>query len=371
MAGKADYYRIVRRKWMFIALFSALICLALFLSLSVGLYSLSFADCYRVIVDHISGNIVDETADDIVIYTRLPIGVFAVLTGAVLAVGGAVMQSMLRNPLADPYTMGVSSGALLGASLAIVLGGTIPFFGERWATVVMAFMFSLIPVSVILTFSIRRRMTPTKIILIGIAMMYIFSAVVSLIMITSSEETLSNIYAWRVGTLALTTWDKIPIPLAISIPCMAFLFFQHRRINVMTAGSNSAHSMGVDPRSTILTEVTVVSLMTAAVVSFTGTIGFVGLVGPHIARLFVGSEAKHLLPASAVFGGFFLLVANCIARVSGEYGLPVGVVSAIIGCPLFIIILVRMRRKSAWRRGVCHEAGYRRSRVRLFQHAGA
>ena len=131
--------------------------------------------------------------------------------------------------------------------------------------------------------------------------------------------------------------------------CGIVIMYHHRRINVMMAGTNSAHSMGVDPKKTILIEITLVSLMTAAVVCFTGTIGFVGLVAPHIARLFVGSDTKHLLPASAVFGGLFLLLANCIARVSGEYGLPVGVISAIIGCPLFIFILVRMRRKSAWR----------------------
>jgi ABC-type Fe3+-siderophore transport system permease subunit len=348
MAGKEDYYRIVRRKWAFVAMICAVIVIALILSLSIGIYDLSFADCYRILIEHLTGNITDEYEDDIVMNTRLPIAVFAVIVGAVLSVGGAVMQSLLRNPLADPYTMGVSSGALLGASLAIIGSSFFPMFGERWATVIMAFMFSLIPVSVILILSFRRRITPTKVILIGIAMMYIFQAVVSLIMITASEDTLSDIYSWRVGTLSLTKWDTIPIPLAIGAVCIAFLYYHNRRINVMMAGTNSAHSMGVDPKRTILTEITVVSLMTAAVVSFTGTIGFVGLVGPHIARLFVGSETKYLIPASAAFGGCFLLIANCIARVSGTYGLPVGVISAIIGCPLFIFILIKMRRKSAW-----------------------
>lgn len=348
--GKEDYYRSIRRKWFFIILCAVLTIVAIVLSLSIGMYDLSFVDCYTILIDHIMGNITDPYSDDIVINTRLPISLFAVIVGAVLALGGAVMQSMLRNPLADPYTMGVSSGALLGASIAIVLGNTImPFFGEPWVRIVMAFGFSLIPVAVILLFSFRRRVTATKIILIGIAMMYIFSAIVQLLMITASEETLSEIYSWRVGTLALTEWSTIPIPLAISLVCGAIIFYHHRRINVMMAGANSAHSMGVDPRKTILVEITLVSLMTAAVVCFTGTIGFVGLVAPHIARLFVGSETKHLLPASAVFGGLFLLLANCIARVSGEFALPVGVISAIIGCPLFIIILIRMRRKSAWR----------------------
>jgi ABC-type Fe3+-siderophore transport system permease subunit len=349
MAGKQDYYRTIHKKWLFILVCSLLMLVALVFSLSIGMYNLDFVECYRILIDHLTGNITDIYADDIVVNTRLPIGVFAIIVGAVLALGGAVMQSMLRNPLADPYTMGVSSGALLGASIAIVLGnGVMPFFNDSWIRIIMAFGFSLIPVAVILIFSFKRSVTATKIILIGIAMMYIFSAVVQLLMITASEETLAEIYSWRVGTLALTTWETIPIPLGISLVCGAVLMYHHRRINVMMAGSKSAHSMGVDPEKTILVEITLVSLMTAAVVCFTGTIGFVGLVGPHIARLFIGSESKHLLPASAVIGGLFLLLANCIARVSGEYGLPVGVISAIIGCPLFIFILVKMRRKSAW-----------------------
>ena len=349
MATKQDYYRASNRKWLFVIICLVAMVLALLFSLSIGFYELSFTDCYRIVFEHITGNITDDYSDDIVWDTRLPIGVFAIIVGAVLAVGGAVMQSLLRNPLADPYTMGVSSGALLGASIAIVMGDAImPSLDNQWTRIVMAFIFSLIPVSVILMFSFRRNVTPTKIILIGIAMMYIFSAVVSLIMITSSEETLSEIYSWRVGTLALTTWNTIPIPLAICVPCAIILFLFNRSINVMMSGVNSAHSMGVNPKKTILISTAIVSLMTASVVSFTGTIGFVGLVGPHLARLFVGSDTKHLLPASAAFGGLFLLVANCIARVSGEYGLPVGVVSAIIGCPLFIVILVKMRRKSAW-----------------------
>jgi len=335
---------------LFILLCAVLTVVAVFLSLSIGIYDLSFADCYRILFERLTGNITDPYGDDIVINTRLPISLFAVIVGAVLALGGAVMQSMLRNPLADPYTMGVSSGALLGASIAIVLGNTVmPVFNDQWIRIFMAFGFSLIPVAVILMFSFKRRVTPTKIILIGIAMMYIFSAVVQLLMITASEDTLAEIYSWRVGTLALTEWSTIPVPLIISLVCGFVILYFHKRINVMMAGTNSAHSMGVDPKKTILVQITLVSFMTAAVVCFTGTIGFVGLVAPHIARLFVGSDTKHLLPASAAFGGLFLLLANCIARVSGEYGLPVGVISAIIGCPLFIIILIRMRRKSAWR----------------------
>jgi len=206
-------------------------------------------------------------------------------------------------------------------------------------------VFSLIPVAIVLMISRNRKMTPTKIILVGIAIMYVFSAVSTLLMLTADSETLADVYSWRVGTLSNIAWGHVGVILVFVVAGIAYLMFNNRKYNLMMAGDNCAQSMGIDTKRTTLTSMTVISLITAAVVSFTGTIGFVGLVGPHIARIFVGSESKYLIPASAAFGAAFLLIADCISRVSGTYGLPVGVISAIIGCPLFVIILVKMRSK--------------------------
>lgn len=352
MAGnrlKDEYYSGVRRKLLFTSLCLVGLVAVFLVSLTIGFYDLTVSECYQILMDHLMGDIKDIRGDDIVWGTRLPIALYAIICGATLAVGGAVMQTILRNPLADPYTMGISSGASLGASLSIILGATLwSGFSQDMSLVTMAFVFSMIPVGVILFFSMVRKTTPSKIILIGIAVMYMFSAVTSLLMVTASEESLSEVYAWNVGSLATIEWADIPLPFVASLLCILFLYSQSRAINVMMSGENTSKSLGINTRRMTLVCMVVISMMTAVVVSFCGTIGFVGLVAPHIARVFVGSETKYLLPASAAFGALFLLAANSVASVAGTYGLPVGVVSSIIGCPLFIFILIKMRKK-AWK----------------------
>ncbi len=346
---KADYYRALRKKRLFISVCVILIVIAFGISLTVGFYDIGFVETYKVIIDHLTGNIADVSDDNIIWGTRLPISLFAILCGGVLAAGGAVMQSVLRNPLADPYTMGISSGASLGAALSIILGlSLVPGLSESVSLTVMAFVFALIPVAIILVMSRKHRVTPTKLVLIGVAVMYMFSAITSLLMVTASDETLSEVYSWMVGSLSGVKWSSLPIPLVVSVVCLVLIYTQYRSINVSMSGNRCTRSMGVDPKKLTLRMMVLISLMTAAVVSYTGSIGFVGLVAPHIARIFVGSESKYLIPSSIAFGALFLLLANSIAKVTSDFGLPVGVISALIGCPIFVLVLLRMR-KNAWK----------------------
>lgn len=348
ISRKREYYQKQHRNILFIILCIAVTAIVFIISISVGFYNIGFIDCFEAILNHITGNIMDQRLDDVIWNTRLPIAIFAVICGAALSAGGAVMQTILRNPLADPYTMGISSGASLGASLSIILGITlIPGLTSNIALILMAFIFSLIPVAVILIFTTKRKTTPSKIILIGIAVMYMFSAITSLLMVTASEESLAEVYTWNIGSLATITWSSIPIPLIATVLGLSFLLINNRTVNTLIAGRNCAQTLGVNPKKMTLVLMVVISLMTASVVCYSGTIGFIGLVGPHIARIFVGSQSRYLIPASAAFGALFLLCANTIARVAGDFGLPVGVVCAIIGGPLFIIILVKMRKR-AW-----------------------
>ena len=348
LGDKRDYYRSTLLRRLFIVMCLVVAFISFGVALTIGKFEISALDCYRVIWEHLTDNIQDPRVDNIIWGTRVPVALYAILCGAVLSIGGAVMQSILRNPLADPYMMGISSGASLGVSLCVIMGlSVIPGLAGSLSQVAMAFIFSLIPMAVILLFSLKRRVTPTKIILIGVAVAYVFSALTTILMITADEESLADVYRWNVGSFALIGWEDIPIPFAFSIVGFVVLMSMHRKINVMMAGTNTAHSLGIDTHRTTIILMLVVSLMTAAVVSFCGTVGFIGLVGPHIARIFVGSESKYLLPASAAFGAAFLLIANSIASVAGSSGLPVGVVSAIIGCPVFLLVLIRMK-KSAW-----------------------
>jgi iron complex transport system permease protein len=343
---KDAYMRGNRRKALFVIACIVLVVAVFGYTLTVGFFKISVLDTYKVIIDHITGNITDPRADNIIWNTRLPEAIMAVVAGASLAAAGAVMQAMMRNPLADPYMMGVSSGAALGASIAIVFGiCIIPGVIGDAAIVLNAFVLSLLPLMIILVICRKRPMTPTRMILSGVAIMYVFSAVTTLLMITASSETLDEIYRWRVGTLSDVDWSCIPLVVGLTTIGLLFLMSQYRKYDIMSAGDNISRTLGVNPKRVMLAGNVVIALMTATIVSFTGTIGFIGLVGPHIARMFVGSEAKYLIPASAAFGALFLLCADSIAKVSGSVGLPVGIISALIGCPLFMIVLVKMNRK--------------------------
>ncbi len=321
---------------------------AFFLTLGFGVYDISLSHALEVFFDHLSGNITDEDGDYYVWNIRLPRAVCAVVTGVALSVAGAIMQNDFRNPLADPYTMGISSGAFLGAVLSIVAGVSIlPFVSDSVGLMANAFLFSLIPTAIIVVLSKFRKLTPAAMILTGVAVMFLFSSVCQVMLVTAPSESLSDAYMWRVGDLGRVTLDTLPLMI---VPCaiiVAVLYLMAGKLNVMYAGDRSAQTLGENAGRIRMITLVLVSFLTASVVSFTGTIGFIGLVGPHVARIFVGSDNRYLIPASAAFGAAFILLADTVAKVSGANGLPVGVISSMIGGPLFIWILVR-QRKSAW-----------------------
>ncbi len=344
----ARYHRSGYLKILFFLMLAAVAATAVFLTLGFGVYKISVIDAIATLFNHLSGNPVDPSDDHYVFDIRLPRAIGAIAVGAGLAVGGAVMQNVLRNPLAEPYTIGISSGAFLGAVLSLVFGfSIIPALAGDAATVANAFLFSLIPVAIILLVSRFKKLSSATMILLGIAVMFVFSSISQTIMVTCSSESLSDVYNWRVGTLAKITWGNLPFIAGFTIVISALLMSFSKKMDIINAGDKTAQTLGVNVDRLRLVLMVLVSLMTAALVSFTGTIGFIGLVGPHVARMFVGSSNKYLLPASAAFGGTFLILADTVAKVTGINGLPVGVISAMIGGPLFIYILVK-RNKKVW-----------------------
>lgn len=347
-SGKAAYRRLNTKKAMFVMAFIVLAALMFFLTLGFGVYNISIQDSISVFFDHLFGNGVDSIDDHYIWDVRTPRAVGALLVGSGLAVAGAIMQNDFKNPLADPYTMGISSGAFLGASLSLVLGiSLIPGLVGTAPVVINAFAFSLIPLAIILLISRFRKLSPIAMILIGIAVMYLFSSVTQIILVTTTSETLADAYQWRVGTLSRMQWDYVPIMVLADVVIVSAIWLMSGKLNVMYAGDRSVQTFGENANRIRVVSLTLVSLLTAAMVSFTGTIGFIGLVGPHVARIFVGSNNRYLIPASAAFGAAFVLMADTVAKVSGPNGLPVGVICSMIGGPIFIWILIR-QRKSAW-----------------------
>lgn len=342
----ADYHRTIRRRLFFIVMCVVVTVVAAGYAIAYGPLDISFADTYITIWNHITGNVQNAGMDFIIVNVRAPRIVAGIFGGIGLAVCGAVLQSVLRNPLADSYTTGVSSGASFGATLAITMGLSAV---NSTPTVMMAFVFSLLPiVAIILLSKHRSASSPTVMIMFGIGLMYIFNALTTVFMLWSSPEDLASIYQWQVGSLAKVTWDNILYMAAVVIVGTIVIQILSGKLNVLATGDDNAKALGIDPHRLRVFLLAVTGLICAGVVSFTGVIGFVGLVTPHIVRIFIGADNRYLLPASALFGAMLMVVCDLLGRaVLDPAVLPVGVVMAFIGGPTFIWLLVR-KGNSAW-----------------------
>lgn len=345
-ALQVNYRKSIVKKLLFIMFCLVVVIIVAGYSATIGSYYISVEDVYGIIWHRITGmGSVDPTAYYIVTELRLPRIAGAIVCGFGLAVCGAAMQSMMKNPLADPYTMGISSGAGLGAALAIILGF------ELWAgagIVVNAFIFAIIPAMVILVMSQVRRATPTMMILCGISLMYVFGAITSLLMLIATPDDLSAVYTWSVGTMSKVSWENLPIMVAVVIAGSLYLQYLANQLNIMSIGDESAKCLGVNVERKRLICLMVITLVAASIVSFTGIIGFVGLVCPHIVRMAIGSDNKFLIPGSAIFGSTMLIVADMIARtIVAPTILPVGVITACIGGPLFMYLILKSK-KEVW-----------------------
>ncbi|MBR3409823.1 MAG: iron ABC transporter permease, partial [Candidatus Methanomethylophilaceae archaeon] len=304
--------------------------------MTVGSYPITMGEVYQVIVDHLFDLWSPlETIDQRVVWEqRMPRLLTAVVAGAGLAVAGASMQSMMKNPLADPYTTGISSGASFGAVVAITLG--ISIGSLQAGTVLFAFVFSLIPAAVIVLLSKFKRATAAMMILAGISVMYIFNAMTQYMMIVADNETMAAAYEWTVGTLNKSSWSALPIMASIVGIGSIILVFLSRFLNAMNSGDNYAKTVGINVERMRIVILVVISIVSASVVSFTGIIGFVGLVAPHVTRIFLGSDNRHLIPGSLLMGATMLVLCDILAKSFTNTALPIGIVTAFVGGPVFL-----------------------------------
>ena len=321
-------------------------------SLSVNNFKVSFIEAWDAVLNRIKGvepvGYINKMIDYVVIEVDAPRALGAILIGTILSVSGVVMQTITRNPLAEPYTIGISSAALFGVTLSIALGiSIIPGFEKDLATGVNAFIFAMIPAMVIVLVTSFRKLSPNMMILIGVGMMYLFSSVTTLIKFNANEEALHEIYAWGLGTMSKIGWEDIlPLTITAAFILLGFTFLAGR-INVMMAGDKVCQSLGVNPVLMRIICFSMVSLGVAVAVFYTGTIGFVGLVAPHITRLFTGNNNKLLIPVSVIAGSLLILMGDIIVRMLPG-GLPAGVITAMIGSPLFLFFLFKQRKNSSF-----------------------
>ena len=289
-------------------------------------------------------------SDNIIIRQNLPRVLTALFVGAGLAVTGCVMQAVFRNPLATPYILGLSSGASVGAAIAIMF--SIPFIPLAIAQPVMAFVMCLL--TTLLVYTISRSgggMVRTEtLVLAGVAISSLFSAIVSFLTYIAPDDKMGDIVFWSLGSLGKTEMVDVLIIGTVVIVGIILMLTQSRNLNAMMIGDSHAMDLGVDVRKVRIGLLVISSLVVAASVSFVGTIGFVGLVVPHILRMILGPDNRIIIPMSIVGGATFLMIGDWTAHAfSTMFGvLPIGVVTALVGAPFFIYLLCRKKKEVGW-----------------------
>ncbi len=346
---RKEYRSLVAKKILFIAGLAVLGVILSFIALGTGPMKFGIGEITRTLADKLPlcSMPVSETTSIILLNIRLPRLIIALLSGFGLAITGMQMQVVLRNPLASPFTLGVSAGAALGAGVAIVTG--FSFIGGKYLLIGNAFLFALIPAVVIFFLSQIRQTSYGMLILAGIAMNFIFSSVSTLLSYYSNSEDLKSLTLWMMGNPGRATWQDI-VPLSIVfLFTVPVLFMQNQKLNILNTGDESAKGLGVNVENTRIIVLVVSSLVAAGIICFTGIIGFVGLVSPHITRMIIGNDTRYLMPASGLFGAVFLLGADIVAlKIIEPAVLPVGIITSFVGGPLLLYLIVRKQRSGAW-----------------------
>ena len=280
----------------------------------------------------------------ILMQIRLPRILLAAISGAGLAASGAVFQAVFQNPLAEPYLLGVSSGASLGATIALV-SGAAALFGGFGTVTVFSFAGAALTIFLVMLINGKGR-SIGGLLLGGIALGYIFQAGISLLMMLN-RSAVDKIVFWMMGSFSSASWVKVRILAVIAAAGILILIVNAARLNILSLGADEAHSLGVDPERSAMFFLLVSCMITAAVVSVSGIIGFVGLLVPHLLRFFTGPDHRRLIPAAAAGGACLMLLADLAARtVLAPQEIPVGVITACVGGPFFLAMLGRYRRRN-------------------------
>jgi len=327
------------KRLLTVSLLLMLVLLAvMFLGISLGS---TRSGMYAVIQNLVGTAAPDSMLNTIIWHIRFPRVLLAALVGATLSLGGLVFQALLRNPLAEPYILGISGGSAIGAIFGILMG-----FSMFPGVSLSAFAGSLATLLLILIMSSGQTILKKDALLLSGVMVNAFCAAVIMFLISMTQDSrLHNIIFWLMGDLSMVDIRQVGILAAILFPCFILLFWLSNTMNLLLMGKELAQSMGVNIKAVTVTLLVVTSFMVSATVSYCGLLGFVGLVMPHLLRLILGPDHRILVPACVLGGGAYLVFCDILARVLPEQSeMPAGVITAMIGAPLFIFLLKRTSR---------------------------
>jgi len=336
-----NYRAIIRRRVGLLALLVGLIIASMLLDFTLGPSGLSLDVLGQTLLHPQS---VDAGIRVIVWDIRMPYTLMAIVVGLTLGLAGAEMQTILNNPLASPFTLGVSSAAAFGAALAIVLGIGIPGIPAQWFISANAFIFALLAALLLDGITRWTQVATSGVVLFGIALVFTFNALVSMLQFIANEDTLQGLVFWTMGSIARASWEKLGILLLALAVIMPLSMLSSWKLTSLRLGEDRAISFGINVRRLRLTTLLRISILSALSVAFVGPIGFIGLVAPHIARMLFGEDHRFYLPGSALIGALVLSLASIVSKnlIDGVI-IPVGIVTSLVGVPFFITIIVRHR----------------------------
>lgn len=347
--AKINYSRATRYSLFYIMLSFIFICTVI-VGVSFGSVQIPIKHVITIFWSELTNSVIPEAINannkNIIIDIRLPRVMLAAIVGASLAIAGAAFQGLLRNPLADPFTLGISSGASVGAVMTIFFNLSLPVIG-LFTLPLLSISFAFMTMVVVIVFArlLDKSLRVETIILTGIIFSSFLGALISLMIALTGDE-LRQIIGWLLGSVSMRGWNYVLIILPFFIIGSLLLMMHANELNVMSFGEEHAQHIGVAVQRKKLIIMIAGSILTGAAVAVSGTIGFVGLVIPHFIRLLIGPNHRHLLPASILVGASFLIIADLFARtVISPAELPIGVITALIGAPVFAIILMRQNLK--------------------------
>lgn len=320
-----------------------LLALIIILCSTMGAADIGFLEALRIVTG-CTGNGSDETHKTIINNIRMPRIFLATLIGIGLSVVGTTFQGLFKNPMADPYVLGISSGAALGATIAImfsfegaILGFAFNSFG--------AFIGAILTVVLVLNLSkVGNRLSITNMLLSGLAISFFMSSMISILMILNRNQ-IEKIIFWIMGSVSTASWNQVYTLAVIITIGMAVICTLSRELNIISLGEEDAVTLGVDVEMVKKTLLVVCAIVTAVCVSLSGIIGFVGIIIPNMARILIGSDYRKLLPFSAVIGGIFLVACDTVSRtIMPPVELPVGAITALVGSPFFIYLIIKTKR---------------------------
>lgn len=341
----AQYRRQSRRKILAIMALTLGALVAFTIATVVGPINLSWAELWNGLFNP---NGVDETTRTVLWNLRLPAAGMAVLIGAGLSLSGAHMQTILDNPLAEPFTLGISAAAAFGGAASIVLGWTV-LSNPQFNLAAVAWVAALVAVFVVAGAAVWRGASAESMILLGIALVFLFQAMLSLMQYSATTEALQQIVFWTMGSLQRANWTSNAILLGTLAVAIPFTVVNSWKLTALRLGDDRAAALGINVQRLRVTTLVVASLLAASAVAFAGVIGFIGLVGPHVARMLVGEDQRYFAPASMAAGALLLAAAHAVSiTIVPGVAVPIGIITSLVGVPFFLILILA-RRRTIWR----------------------